>query len=154
MPTLWDVHSSVFLIFSDSFLSSSPVSLIQSPQGKCMVILRCSPALSSTLLFSTSFSFFVLLSCSPAAVMLSPSLFLVPFSYCRDHTLEVEMGLQQIKQPLPNNLPQAPVPCSPTYTHTHTDPKCHFHRTTLLHSSLQKPCNAILSLCNADLMLH
>uniref|UniRef100_A0A3Q0SDC1 Reticulon n=1 Tax=Amphilophus citrinellus TaxID=61819 RepID=A0A3Q0SDC1_AMPCI len=31
---------------SDSFLSSSPVSLIQSPQGKCMVLLRCSPALS------------------------------------------------------------------------------------------------------------
>lgn len=32
-----DDHFSVlFFIFSDSFLSSSPVSLIQSPQGKCL----------------------------------------------------------------------------------------------------------------------
>lgn len=67
----YDDYSSVLFIFSDSFLSSSPVSLIQSPQGKCMVLFDCSPALSPSALYFLA----ALLLCSSASC-----LFLVPLS--------------------------------------------------------------------------
>lgn len=66
----YDDYSSVLFIFSDSFLSSSPVSLIQSPQGKCMVLFDCSPALSPSALYFLA----ALLLCSSASCLSSAPL--------------------------------------------------------------------------------